>query len=292
MERELFDPGWHRDIEDERYHKSGGISSTSLKYLLQRAPNYFLYKQQNKSEPTAAMRLGSLIHAMVLEPDTVGEKYVEMPDFGDQRRTANKEAKKQWLLLNDEKESFKPEQFDQASKIAKSVLSHPVAASLLDSAIVESSIYWWYKGDYEDERKYKQMCKVRPDAISVTSPGTLVDLKTTEDASFSSFARSIHKYLYHMSAAMYLEGVNSCDELLSETKAFLFTNFVWIAVEKEPPYNVACYSISKNDLALGRALFRKGIQTLHDAKQDDFPGYPEEIREIELPQFAQNGHIV
>jgi len=291
-ERELIDAGWYLDFDDTRYHGSGGVSSTSLKYLLQRAPNYFLCKQNQQNKPTEAMKMGSLVHTMILEPETVKQKYVQCPEFGDLRKTANKTAKLEFEERNQDKDAVKSELYEKAERMAESVLSHPTASLLLDGSINESSVYWWFKGDYEDERKYKQMCKVRPDAISTTHPGMIIDIKTTDDASFTGFAKSIHKFNYHLSAAMYLEGCNSNKELLDKTKAFIFTNFVWVVVEKEYPYNVACYSMCKTDYNIGRMLFRKSMMVLHDAKEDNFPGYPEEIREIELPAYAQKGHIV
>lgn len=289
MDRENIPVGWHRNIKDERYHASNGVSSSSLKWLLKRAPNTFLYRKQEK---TAAMAMGSLVHTMILEPEKVDANFAAIPDFGDCRKKENKAAKEFFYSRNADKELVKAADWNDAKGMTESVLNHPTASILLQDSIVESSIYWWYKGDYEDDRNFKQVCKVRPDSIPVTHPGMLVDIKTTNDASYTEFAKAIHKYLYHLSAAMYLEGVNQCNELLDHMKCHFFTNFIFIVVEKEYPYNVACYQLSKEDLRIGRELFKKAMQVLHDAKENDFPGYPEEVREIELPQYARKGHIV
>lgn len=292
MERELIPPGWHRDISNERYHASGGIGSTSLKVILETAPSGFLYRQQQYKKPTVAMQLGTLVHEMVLEPEVAKEKYVKAPEFGDQRKTANKEAKAAFEAENEDKIPIAAADFERAERMSENVLSHPMASLFLDGSVNESSVYWWYKKEYDDDLDYNVMCKVRPDAISISHPGMLLDLKTTEDASFTGFSKQIHKYSYHLSAAMYLEGVNQCDELIDFTRAFLFTSFVFVAVEKEPPYNVALYELSKEDLRQGRVMFRKAVKAYQLAKQENFPGYPTEVRTIELPGYARNMHVV
>ena len=63
------------------------------------------------------------------------------------------------------------------------------------------------------------MMKVRPDGLCKNYP-VIVDLKTTADASYSGFQRSVERFGYHVSAAMYMEGVNQCKPLLEEMRHF------------------------------------------------------------------------
>ena len=73
-------------------------------------------------------------------------------------------------------------------------------------------------------------CKCRPDWISADG-GILVDLKTTEDASPREFQRSIAKWRYHVQAGWYMAGI----EAAYGTRP---SGFIFIAVEKKPPFAV------------------------------------------------------
>lgn len=292
MEREKFDPGWYKDISNERYHGSMGVSSTRLKDYLKMVPNNILYKKPMQTSD--AMKLGTVVHEAVLEGVSIEDKYVAIPDFGDLRKKANKEEKLKFIEDNQDLELLTPGMYQDALGMSESIKSNPECASLLDGSINESSVYWWHKALDEDNRDYKVMCKVRPDAISLSHPGVLLDVKTTDNATETEFARTMVKFDYHMSAAMYLAGVNSNEELLSECGAFFFTTFMFLVVENHPPYNSRVFKMSSGNktLNLGKARFYRAVQRYHDAKENDYPGYGHEINEIEVPSWAEKFHII
>jgi hypothetical protein len=98
--------------------------------------------------------------------------------------------------------------------------------------------------------------------------------------------------MYHLSAAMYLEGVNQCTELLQETKHFAYTKFVLVLVENEPPYLPAAYELSQEYIEIGKLLYRRAMRTLQHGRDNDWPGFPEEIRVMEPPTWANRLHTV
>jgi exodeoxyribonuclease VIII len=101
-----------------------------------------------------------------------------------------------------------------------------------------------------------------------------VDVKTTEDASASAFAKSIANYRYHVQDAHYREG-------------FERDRFVWIAVEIKPPYAVAVYMDDSDMLALGQSHRDTDLRTYAECKaKNEWPGYPEVIQSIQLPRWA------
>jgi hypothetical protein len=61
------------------YHADPAISASHLKAVMQQSPYHywsrFLDPQRPTVEPTAAMRLGSLAHCAVLEPDELSKRY-------------------------------------------------------------------------------------------------------------------------------------------------------------------------------------------------------------------------
>jgi hypothetical protein len=65
------------------YHADPAISASHLKAVMQSPYHYwsrFLDPKRPPMEPTSAMRLGSLAHCAVLEPDELSKRYAIAPD--------------------------------------------------------------------------------------------------------------------------------------------------------------------------------------------------------------------
>lgn len=289
--RPFVAPGWHKHLTNEQYHGSFGTSSSSLKKLVTRTPAHLAYAQAHPSESTDAMSLGTAVHTMILEPEKALSEIIVMPEI-NRRTNAGKEEYEQFMRYADGKTVLTKEQHEAACAMAASVLNDPYASVLLEDTMRESSIYWWYKcQDPDDDSDYKELLKVRPDAIGRAHP-VIIDVKTCRDASLSTFTRDIHSLSYHLSAAMYLEGVNQNRELLDELGHLAYSKFIFICVENTAPYLCAVYELSRDYLALGRQIYQQTLRTLRHARANDWPGYPPAIRIIEPPAWANRGHIV
>jgi len=146
--------------------------------------------------------------------------------------------------------------------------AHPIASKLLSGGEPEVSYFWRH-------RKYGFMCKCRPD---YRKGNTIIDLKTTTDASPESFSRAIANFGYHRQGDHYLSGVAE--------HGIEAENFVIIAQEKKPPYPVAIYRLSEEDLYLGHLENDLIYQTYTQCKAlKEWPGYPEKIQSIALPKW-------
>ena len=64
----------HYEMPDREYFAAEGISNSTLGKM-KRTPAHCKYAMENPSEPTANMRLGSLFHTLVLEPEKYQERY-------------------------------------------------------------------------------------------------------------------------------------------------------------------------------------------------------------------------
>lgn len=291
IERPFYEPGWYRDLSNEEYHGSFGFSSSQIKKLIEQTPAHLLHSFSERKEPTANMQLGTAVHSLVLEPDKF-ENDIAVAPVVNKRTNAGKAEWAEFVEENAGKTIITPGQYEQAQRMAESVLAQPMAAALLQDVIVESSVYWWYRTmDADDDTKFKTMLKVRPDVICRNHP-VLIDLKTTADATMTEFAKSIQKFYYHVSAAMYLEGVNQCKPLLEELGHFAYTKFVFICVESEAPYLANVYELDAGALDLGKTIYRRALHDLKRGQENNWPGFPEEIRVIELPGWASRAHIV
>ena len=305
--RELIQPGWHPDIPNEVYHKSNGVSSSTLKTLMEQTPAHLKYYRNHPKPPTKNMKLGTAVHSLVLEPHKFKEDIAVEPSGKKKPTAAQLNAKngptektleliafwEKFALESEGKTVITEAQYEKAKAMAKRVREHPVIGLLVNDLIVESSIYQWYKSmDPDDGTQYQEMLKVRPDGIPRPYPGVLLDLKSCADGSFTGFEQAMRRFYYHLSASMYMELCNQCWELLDFMKIHAFTKFVFVCVENEAPYEVSAYEFSPKFREAGARVFRTAMYRYHKGKEAEWPGYPEEIRMIEPTKAVDYGFIV
>ena len=123
-------------------------------------------------------------------------------------------------------------------------------------------------------------CKCRPDWL--TDDGSLIiDLKTTEDASPKGFEKSVGNWRYHVQAAWYLHGI----EQASGTRP---DQFIFICVEKKPPYAVAVYAADPEMIEIGWQQAQRDLEVLATCKAANaWPGYSDQIETISLPRWMR-----
>lgn len=251
------------------YLAIGAINWSSLK-LYAKSPAHYRENADNPREQTVAMVLGSAVHCLCLEPMLFEQQYAVAPEV-DRRTKAGKE---QWA-------SFEAEHRSKNILTAEqSALAHGIAASVLDGKTGnllglcderEITLTW------EDPITGLQ-CKARLDAVDMVN-GLAVDIKTTEDASPQSFSRTVYNYLYHGQAAFYLEGLRQ--------NGFMISRFIFLVVEKKPPFAKALYLCSDELLASGRILFQGCLNKHAEClAANEWPGYPETIHTLDLPAWA------
>ena len=292
-QRPFFEPGFYPELSNDDYHGSFGFSSSQLKTLVEQTPAHLRRRFTAHREETENMALGTLVHTLVLEPEKFASEYILAPQVNRRTKAGREEwAEFEALAASKGLTPINDKILNKARDMAESVLEHPGASVLLKDILTEWSVYWWYDSmDPDDYEDYRMMLKVRPDALSRGHP-VIIDLKTTKDASFSGFIKSIQNFQYHLSAAMYLEGVNQCKPLLSEIGHFAYNKFVFVCVESFEPYLTAVYKLSPEYIDLGKTLYRRSLRVLQHGMRNDWPGYDEKIRLIEPPGWANRSFIV
>lgn len=269
-----MDPGIYAGIENERYHSGPGISQSALSVVARSPLHYWSqYVDPNREprEPSAAMRLGSAIHAAVLEPDLFAKRYMPAPKVD--RRT--KEGKLLWDDLVAQADAagaelVPAEDYRTCQAIALQVRSHPTARKVFATGQAEMSCYW-------TDQETGLLCRCRPDWLSLP---IIVDLKSTDDASASAFQRSAWNYRYWMQAAWYIDGVEQATGMRPDA-------FIFAAFEKSAPYAAAFYFADEAMLELGRREYRKLLQQLADCiSSDTWPGYDTTVTALGVPSWA------
>ena len=261
-------------MENADYHAHPAVSKSHLD-LIARSPLHYWARYIDPKrvipEPTPAMRIGSAVHTHVLELHKWDAEYIVAPDGLDRRTKAGKEA---WAAFEAEANGrtvLSREDADLVMHMGRAVLSHPAAAMLLGMAGEAETTHMW------TEPTTGLQCKCRPDWL--TSDGIVVDLKTTEDASPREFRRSIAKWRYHCQAGWYTAGLEAAT---GERPA----GFIFIAVEKKPPFAVGVYAADQEMIHHGYDTAMRDLQTLAECKSNGrWPAYSDRIEAISLPAW-------
>lgn len=264
-----FLPGLHHDLPADQYHALEAMSASGAKKMLQ-SPAHYKVMRDMPSEPTEAMRIGTAVHTLILEPHRAAE-LVEMPAFNRRTKDGKAEAEA-WLAANAGRQAFDAETLDRIYSAAAAVRRrHAGAIELLSDGRPEVSALWI-------DAKYQVPCKSRFDWLR--SDSAIVDLKTTKDASPDGFKRTIGAFQYHLQAAFYwLAHEAVCDR----SPAY----FAFVAVETEPPFGVACYVLQEDAIRAGMRLVETALRRYREALDAGFwQGYEETIQPISVPKWA------
>lgn len=188
------------------------------------------------------------------------------------------DVKAEWEQNNGHRTVLTPDEWDQLHRMRDAVMDHPVAARLLTGVAgkAEQSAYWL-------DPVTGELCRCRPDYWR--QDGILVDLKTTDDASQEAFSKSVANWRYHVQHPFYLDG---CTQAIRQANLDLVepTHFLFLVVEKKPPYAVAVYQLDLESVELGRQQYRQDLDVFHQCKQSGhWPGYGDRILQVGVPQW-------
>jgi len=250
------------------YKTRPGVHKSTLAEMAQ-SPAHYRYAVENEREATPAMQFGSLVHCLVLEQERFEATYYVA-------ETTVRRGTDAWKKLESKaggREILKPEEFAEACAIRDAIYAHPKAAEVLSHCLSRECSFFW------KDPETGIGCKARADALSISN-FVIADIKTCQDASDGAFMKDVISYKYHWQAAMYVDGMQALVE-----KPFLF---VFIAVEKKPPYGVAVYLLSEAFLAAGRKAYKAALQDLLLCMTNStWPCYSDEAMEIQAPAWME-----
>ncbi len=102
--------------------------------------------------------------------------------------------------------------------MSKALLDCAPAKKLLSAAGKAEQSYFW------TDKETGLGCKCRPDYM-FDDGSTIVDLKTTTDASLKGFSRSVCNFRYHVQAGFYLHGIEQSTGVRPD-------RFIFVAIER------------------------------------------------------------
>lgn len=239
-------PGIYQ-ISNAQYHASDGISRSAITELQISPLNYYdryLATDREKKESSKAMKIGSVLHTLVLERPLFCKEFIVQPKI-DRRTTEGKLLSAQFEMQCEGKIIIDEEDYQLASKMADAVANHSKCAQLLNGARVEQSIYW-------HDSDTGMLCKARPDVWN-TEINVLCDLKTAYDSSPGYFASTVKSGNYHIQAAMQIDAVYA-------TTGKLITDFAFIVVQNQRPHTPYIYRLDDETIQFGRSEYKKALR--------------------------------
>lgn len=240
------------EMTEKEYRQHPAISRSAL-WKIRESPEKFKWAMEHPDEPTPALVFGQAFHKVALEPDDFLSEFAVAPNVD--RRT--KEEKAVWDSFSNasaEKTVIDDKTFYKVLDMVEALNAAPFVGKLLNGEH-EKPIFW------VDEMT-SEMCKARYDCLTeVNGKPVIVDLKTAANASTDAFMRGAVKYGYDFQAAMYSEGIK---QTLGITPLFVF-----VVIEKDPPYAVNILQADEEFIQRGYDIFRELIGTYHECKETD-----------------------
>jgi exodeoxyribonuclease VIII len=266
----------------EQYHAENERVGHSMLEVFRRNPaeyyGRFIARTIPAPEPSLQMKLGTLLHLLVLEPARFDRTMIQLPathssgkPWNWKSSTHRDERDSLYFAAHDEgKQIIETEELAMITAMADSISRHDEASRLLASAERrESAIIW-------------EQCGVPCKALRDLSRSTFrADLKTCRDASPAGFARAAASLGYARQAAYYDTGSRAIGEPAAP--------FYFIAVENEPPHSVAVYELDDDAMALGIVQNSNDLTQLAKcAERDDWrPDWGFGVIPLSLPRWAQ-----
>lgn len=188
-----------------------------------------------QKEPSASMRLGTTVHALLLQPDDVGLLIAVAPDINRQTKVG-KEAWVEFQEANARKCIITPEQWETARRMADSARQDEMVRDLMDlPGTSERPMRWTHPAT-----GLPMKCLFD----RLLDCDILLDIKTAADPNPERWVRQAGEYGYHRQSALYRHAYS----VLFDRKC---GDFLHIVIGNEEPHEVAPVSFDEQSLDFG-----------------------------------------
>lgn len=252
-------------IIDSDYRAIKAVSQSTIGQALSLSPWEWRRRQNEPFEPTPKMRLGTLIHAMVLEPETIERDFVKVPKL-DRRRTESKELLA--ALEKDSRAQVDEETWSTAESVTSEIADTKAANLLFTGGKSEVSVLGH---SILGEPVKGKIDYLREDARII------LDLKTTEqDLQDDNLRWLMDQKSYKVQAAFYLDLLKM---ETGEDYSFCFF-FVNVKAPFEMRKVVVSDALNGDWINEGRDLYLKGLELILGWRKSGV--YP---KLIDLPSY-------
>lgn len=228
---------------DPAYRKDPAHAQSHVKHIL-KSPAHYQAAKRRRFTPTLTMQIGTALHCLALEGQEQFDRDFILKPAGLNLTT--KEGK-EWKVFAGKKTVL-----SKSDQYASWDAVHGMTASLRRLS--------WFDPGQPDYRKFNEVslyfdsegvdCKARLDRLLLFDDRAVVlDLKTTDSVESHSFLKKVTGDMnYLFQSAWYTEAVE---------KVFnLPTSFIFVGIERTPPYLVRTFEVSPEAIAEGKAQAR------------------------------------
>ena len=286
--------GAYSDIDASEYHRNAdllpgpSLSSSGAKTLLGKSPFHYWYDSPlNPDRPEESDKpyfsVGRAAHDMVLLSERWPDHYHVLPE-GFSRAASKKFADAIEEADAAQEAGLTVLRHDDAQTVyavAAALQRNPLAVATLTNGVTEETLCW------QDPRTgvwLRARPDFRPNSILEKREVMVVsDLKfvAATNATPEGFAKAIHNFGYHQSAAFYADGIKAI-------YGHYPTHWVHVVVEKDAPHCVALYELPGEDIERGRWLNRRAIDLFAKClDQGKWPGYADSPTPVGLPTWSR-----
>jgi hypothetical protein len=218
-------------------------------------------------EPSKEMVWGTAFHLALLEPAKFETGVAMNPHDG---RT---KAGKDFVAENAGKVIVNTSDYNDIIRARDVLLGNPTIRALVQREGMTEATGIWI------DPETGVLCRCRPDHY-VPDLKIMVDLKTTTNAGPDAFARTAETFGYDIQDAMYSEGWGLAGGGDVE-------DFIFVVVEREPPYAHAIYQLDEPERARGRQIMRKALARYAECKgAGRWPGFPTGVSRLKFRDWV------
>lgn len=264
-----MEPGIYRRGEVD-YGAIEAVNQSTLKAIA-RSPLHYQHLLEHGRTATDTMRLGSVAHTAVLEPERLERDYAVWTGEGGKTDRFAGKAYEAFCAANADRTIIKQGDLDAALRIQRAVRAHKPAQRYLARGQAELTLVW-------RDKRTGILCKGRLDWLSSAVADVMVDLKTARDVSQWSFEAAFAKREYDVQTAFYADGYETITGRALYGKC--------IAVENVEPHDVVVYDLAEV-IDTGREIYREYLATLAECRASgSWPGQcPSAERVLHLPKW-------
>jgi hypothetical protein len=249
------------------YRAAPGLNYSGISSL-KRTPKTFKHRLEHPAKQTPAMYRGGLAHTILFEKGAIDRLY-KAPDVNKRTNAGKLELEAFRDSLPAEAIVVEEDDWEMLDGMYKSFVDNKDAMDLISGGTPEVSIAWEEDGI---------RMKARADVYCGTH---LVDLKTTERADPYNFEKSVGTYNYHIQGVHYMSG-------FTQVTGRLIDRFYFIAMEKDPPYQIAIYQLEDAAIEIAEIERNRAIRIYRECMETDkWPGF-EGIKPIGVPAWKMN----
>jgi hypothetical protein len=252
-----------KNYTDDEYFAHPAVNRSTLWNMRKSA-----FHTQTKLPRTDALDYGTAAHLILLED---ADDKVTFWDGPDRRSKKGKEAyaKFEQENIDNERIVLKKQDYFDVMYLIEAVRKHAVANSLLGTGGQKEVTAIWERKGVELKAKY--------DYLDLTNKFA-ADFKTTQDASYKGFERSVYNFGYYFQAAFYFDAFPELER------------FYFICAEKKTNA-VAVYHIDRDSTYIDYGITQM-YQWLEDYSIADISGYwagytDEYSKELETPYWLR-----